>query len=558
MILPAVILFWIIFIIGSYVGIKYQQSRNKKLFFKEGNYKTFVWLLSIAIIAPIVFNLLFPSDPLNLDFLKLHSDKIQELESLKADGKYLQYYLGLCISVFSEIHILGLISAFLVFSVWFYYVRNLDFFNQEKIKYTIIISLLGASFSFLTFPLSDAIHGFLRISSSDNTFYNLFVYSFLGIGIVEELVKFVPVLLILYLTDEIDEPIDFIYYACFSALGFALIENLIYFREISGSIVIARALTSAVGHMVDSSIVIYGLVLVYFGKTKNMTITIFGYYLLGAFVHALYDYFLLEGLILFFAAFFILLIQSWMIIINNAMNNSKFFDYSISFKHDKVKFKTAEYLMLILVFNYFMNGLLFGKLQANIEYLFSLGFGSLLILFYVSSISSFDLVQGYWRPVRFRLSEPNDESLPGARGISTLRTIFTANVVRPLNHVGKNIKLHSPRYNPQLLEIFTIGKGKIVDRLRMNYKVKKRIFEDNNWFLVELTQPLEINEEYVKNKILIKIKDTFASFIHDEHIKCWLKLIPKDIDPKINTDISKYLSFGYIMINGEDYKYEFE
>ena len=176
----------------------------------------------------------------------------------------------------------------------------------------------------------------------------------------------------------------------------------------------------------------------------------------------------------------------------------------------------------------------------------------------MSSISSFDLVKSYWRPVKFQFSNPSDESMPGMRGISTFRTFFTANTITPLNHVGKNIKLHSPRYNYDLLEIFTIGEGKIIDRVTLRFKKKEKYIEDNTWFLVHLKTQLDTNDQYENEKILIKIKDTLASFVHDEHIKCWLKLIPKGLEPKKENRGSEYLSYGYIMINGEDYVYNVE
>lgn len=555
---PLVIIFWVVFIFGSYVGIKYSQSRNKNLFFKEGNYKVFIWSLVALIIAPIILNVLFPNDPIDLSFLKLNSDLTSDIGAYKSEGKFFQYYLIITISVFTDVNLLGLISAGLVFGVWYFYVRSIDFFDQEKIKYTIIIILLGSLFTFLTLPLSDAVHGLLNINYSENTFYNLFVYSFIGIGMIEELVKYIPVLFIVFFTNEVDEPIDLIYYACLSALGFSFIENLIYFRDINGSIIITRALTATVGHMVDSTFVIYGLMLVLFRESKPKAWIIIKYYLIGSFVHALYDYFLFEDLIIFFAVTFIFFIQAWVIIINNALNNSKFFDYSISFQHELVKFKLAEYLVYILIINYFLNGLIVGKFEANVQYVNSISYSSLLIIFYVSSISSFDLVKGHWRPVKFQFSIPSDEALPGMRGVSTFRKFFTANTITPLNHVGKNIKLHAPGYNYDLLELFTIGEGKIIDRVTLSFNRNKGTIEDNTWFVVQLKNPLDVNINYDSELILIKIKDTFASFLHDEHIKCWLKLIPNGMDPRKENDGSAFRSYGYIMINGEDYEYDLE
>lgn len=558
MILAGVVLFFIVIVLGSYVLIRYNQSRNKKLFFKHGGFKSFIWLLGLAILSPIIVNTVFPSEALNLDFLKLHTEYVSDYEIYNEQGDLLRYYFFMSLSVLTEIHVFGLLSALMIFGVWYYYIRSLDFFDKEKISYTIIVVLTGCLCSFFTFPMSDAVHHLFNISFSENTFYNLFVYSFVGIGIIEEFVKLLPVLLIFFFTKQIDEPIDFIYYASLSALGFALIENLMYFRDITGPIIIARALTAAIGHMVDSSIVIYGFILAYYRNSGSKFPTIIKYFLLGAFAHAMYDYLLFERFLLLFLFFFVFLIQSWVIIINNAINNSKFFDYSISFKHDIVKFRTAEYLMFILILNYFFLALALGKSEANMNYFISVSFGGMLILFYVSSISSFDLVKGYWRPVRFQTRPPSDEALPGVRGVSTLSTLFTANIIQPLNHVGKKIRLHCPRFNPNLMEIFDMGDGKIVDRFRMIIRKKKRSVEDTNWFLVILRDPLDVNDEYEDRKILIKVKDTFASLLHDEHIKCWLKLIPAGTDPRTKRHISEYPSMGYIMINGEDYKHDFE
>jgi hypothetical protein len=79
---------------------------------------------------------------------------------------------------------------------------------------------------------------------------------------------------------------------------------------------------------------------------------------------------------------------------------------------------------------------------------------------------------------------------------------------------------------------------------------------DPNWFLVELITPMLVNEDYLNSQILIKLESKHSSLIHDEHIRCWVKLIPTGIDPLKEKDGDAYLSYGYIMINGEDYVYE--
>ena len=47
-------------------------------------------------------------------------------------------------------------------------------------------------------------------------------------GLSEEIIKIIPVLIILKTTKFINEPIDYIIYSSISALGFAFIENIQY------------------------------------------------------------------------------------------------------------------------------------------------------------------------------------------------------------------------------------------------------------------------------------------------------------------------------------------
>ncbi|SMG51748.1 Membrane proteinase PrsW, cleaves anti-sigma factor RsiW, M82 family [Marivirga sericea] len=538
--------FWIFFFLASFVGMKYSRSRNKKLFFQNGAYKAFVVSTLIMIVGVLLYFIL-PATAVDLSSFKLHSDEISIALS-KASG-FSRYWLK-SLSIFTELNILGLISAILVTGIWWFYLRNLDFYNREKLEFSILGFVLGAFITFFTFPLSDFVTSTFSIEYSTNTFYNLFVYSFLGIGLVEELIKLIPVLIILKFTKEIDEPIDLIYYASISALGFAFIENLLYFRDISGSLVIGRALTSSVGHMIDSSIVVYGIILYKFRKEGFSIIPY--YFLLGAFAHALYDYFLFEDLIFFFFASFAFFIQAWAIMINNAINNSKYFDYSVHYRHDLVRFRLALLLSLLMITSFVLNAFLVGREEALFAFMGSLLWCSLLIVFYVSYASSFDLFKGFWRPIKISFRSPSNQSLPGTRGLSTLTAIFTENTIIPQNHVGKKIKLHCPRFNKYLQDIFHIGEGKIKERIKL---VSDRGV-DPDWFVVKLDTPLSVTDDYNNSAILIKVQSKYLSLVHDKHIRCFLKLIPTEVNPLQEERSSEYISYGAIMINGHDYQYK--
>lgn len=554
MMLQLTYLFWFIIFVGSYIGYKYYNSRNRHLFFSRGVYRALLWCSALIVVAGILIFFSLPHEPVDLSYFKFHSEEYSSYAGFQNTGEYGLYYLYLFISVFSEMNLIGAFSAFIVLLVWGYYIRSLDFYNTEKLSATALVLFLAGFCTLLTFPLSDTVHYIFDIEYSYNTFYNLFVYSFLGIGIVEEFIKILPVLVILYFTKEVDEPFDLIYYACFSALGFAFIENLLYFREISGSIIIGRALFSTVGHMIASSIAVYGLILVRFHPERKSYLEVIKYFLLAAFVHALYDYFLFEGFYLLFVISFVFFIQTWTILINNAINNSRYFDYNISFKHNRVKFNLATHLTAVLLLDYIISGLMEGRVTAGANFIYTVIWFGLLIAFYISNLSSLDLYKGHWRSVSFVANNGViDSSYSGGNIFTSILSIFRANTIIPLNYEGQKIKLHSPRENKNLSEMLTPCGGQIIKRVKL---VNSRGTKDIDWFLVTLNLPMEIVEDYEKDLILIKFQSKYESLVHDIHIKCFLKLIPKGKKLAEESVSEDFLSYGYIIINGEDYEFE--
>ena len=547
---PLTILFWVIIIIGGYIAIKFSQSRNKKIFFKGGSYKAFVLSSLILVVGGFIGYSILPTEPMAVNLQPFHSEDI--ISRLSEATGFERYWLQ-TISVFTELNLVGLLSAALILCIWVYFIRSVDFFKTEKISISAMVLVGGMITTFFTPALSDLVNDGLSIEFSNSTLYNLFAFSFLGIGVVEEAVKILPVIVVILATDEIDEPIDLIYYACLSALGFAFIENLIYFRDISNSVIVGRALTAAVGHMIAASMAIYGTVMYkYKPERKGKFFYVVYYFFLGALVHGVYDYLLFENLWLLFIGFFAFFVQAWVIMMNNAINNSQYFDYSVEYKYNIVRVNLAKYISLLIVYQFILAGFFVGKAEAVDNFLFSVSWGSLVLVFFVGLINSFDLYRGHWRPIRFNFRAPSVNAMPGMRGLSTLSPIFTENVIIPLNYVGKNIKLHCPAFNHDLSEIFHISEGRITDRITLI----RENSSDPEWFIVELQAPLMVNEHYESSIILIKLESKHSSLVHDEHIRCWVKLIPAGINPLKVRESAEYVSYGYIMINGEDYVYK--
>lgn len=82
----------------------------------------------------------------------------------------------------------------------------------------------------------------------------LFVYSVLGIGLLEEFAKLVPFSLIARMLPHFDERVDGIIYAGLIGVGFAVYENLFYL-EFAGDVEnVARAITGPLVHVVFASL----------------------------------------------------------------------------------------------------------------------------------------------------------------------------------------------------------------------------------------------------------------------------------------------------------------
>lgn len=523
--------------IGLFLLNRYRTSRNKDLFLKRGTFRSFVFVSLLVYVVGFIISLLLPVSGTDLKMFQLHS------ETISAQAQESLYYKIL--AVFTEVNLIGAFFALLILAVWTYYLRNLDFFNKEKISISLLALLLGMLCTFLVFPISDFLNSLFNISFSQNPIYNLIVYSWFSIGLVEEFVKIIPVFVVLYFTKEIDEPIDLIYYACLSALGFAFIENLLYFRNIGGQIFIGRAMYSTIGHMVDASFCVYGIILSKFKYQKIRYDLIVLYFLLGSLIHGLYDFFLFQDWIILFYISFLIFIQSWAIIINNCINNSQYFSFKILPKYERLKVFMAISFSVLLILSFIADGLIVGREHAVNTYWASVFRFSLLIAFYVTGISSFDMVKGYWRKVDFSLVDEFNPSF----SYKSLTRVFTNNTIQPQNRVGKWIKLHSPKSNVTLRAALDLTEGRIVDRVKLR-KLDKSF--DHNWFKVRLEKPLLLPQQYVNNELFIQFESPYLTLEHDTNIKCHLRLLKI---PKPGSKKYQMVNYGYIIANGHDFIY---
>jgi protease PrsW len=425
---------------------------------------------------------------------KMDYNQLHDLLKDKEAGKHFSYriertvyfhrlealnYIGIIFKqVFDWANMWGSIAAFLIMMIWIVYLRKLDVFEAEKWSFIVFTAVLGMLFSFATDFFTDINHIIFHFNLSGGVI-NDFFYCVFGIGFIEEFVKIIPLLLLLRFTKIINEPYDYILYASVSALGFAFVENLLYFDESSLHIIHGRALTAVVSHMFFSSIIAYGLILNRFKKKRNKYINLLLFFLLAALAHGFYDFWLINetvnGFSFITTIFFILNLIVWIRFINNALNYSSFFDEQKTIDASKLQNYLIYSLSAVLMFEYIALAFNYGPKVANNSLWTSLYSGTYLIAILSSSLSKLKLKQNKWEPINLSNFESSDYD----------------------NIIGEKLDLRPFSYNPE--GDYLPNEGQIVKRIRISK-------EEPAWYLVKLNKP-GYSHTFSKEYIIIKTKN---------------------------------------------------
>ncbi|MFZ9846670.1 MAG: PrsW family glutamic-type intramembrane protease [Flavobacteriales bacterium] len=400
-------------------------------------------------------------------------------------------YAATVFSRFSEsFNVYGFGAALLILLIWIVYLTKLDFYQRENISPVVFILLLGMLFSFFVSYFSDTLKYTFEFALNGELLNDL-VYCVVGIGLVEELMKIVPFLLLLRFTKIIKEPIDYIIYASVSALGFAFVENIFYFGYSGFHKILGRALSAVIFHMFLSSVLAYSLVL---GKNiakYNVVKTFLIALVLVSVFHGLYDFLLINEKLKFlsFLTFFQLLISMflWSSIINNCLNNSSKFEKSAHYNAKELNDYLLYALSFVFMFEYMVMAIQYGASNANKTLVGDLLQGSFLLVFLTVSLSRFDVIRNYWAPLSFW-----DWS-----------TFVNMHSLKPqyfnLHEIlNRKITLSTFRDNSVLHDILPLN-GVIVQRELISW--------EKDWYLIELEKSIEINS-WSTNLVLVKIKDS--------------------------------------------------
>lgn len=477
--------------LNNYYGLMYlsiDDSKAEEYFKREiawggdqaGAYKNLAYLYNSTKQDEKLFSLI--DEQKDHDWIPL---KVQRQLYLRS-GDMKSYFKTLYKRFKNAFQLVGIAGAFLVSMIWLFYLRKIDFTSRFKpIWQMFMVWFFSMFFAFLTTLLTD-VNKYIVGYSLKGTFVNDFVYSVLGIGAIEELMKIIPFLLILNFTKWIKEPVDYLFYACVCALGFSFMENMLYFTDDGIRFLQGRALTATFSHMFDSSIIAYGLVLARF-TNKNKLLYFIISFAIASFMHGFYDFWLIypvnKVFNLFTLVFLLISMFMWMSMLNNCLNNSTWISKTMNYNQKKVFAYLLTSLSLVFVFEYVSISFKFGPAFAELYTLKGMSSGLFLLLFITFSLTKIDHVQHYWAPIKFW----------------DWQTVLNVPSLKPqffnLQEIlGQSIRLNAFRSSSPMFPHLPAS-GTIIARELISW--------EKDWYLVKLDNPIFIGWKKV-NYLLIK------------------------------------------------------
>ncbi len=394
----------------------------------------------------------------------------------------LRYFETVFQHTYQNQNLAGFLGALLVMLCWLFYLRRIDIYEPEKWKHIILIFILGIIFSEFTFLLSDLSSMFTGFNLNGGVFNDLF-YCIIGIGVIEELVKILPVILLLKYTRAINEPVDYLVYGSVSALGFAFAENLLYFNSYGPQIIMGRALTAVVFHMFLTSLAAYGLMLKKYKSGKGILTDFIKFFVLAAIIHGLYDFWLINQTASRFALLSMVILvfcfSFFNTLISNSLSNSDFYDEHIHLNRRKLQNYLVYALSLVLMFQYLSIAFKFGHEEGWHSLKSSLISGGYLIIFISANLGTISIKHRKWKPLQIKLPR------------FTLKLDHNPNDV-----IGEEFEIKAISKNRDLKRLCP-NKGKIVRR--------ETVSENPDWYLFEFENKKEILE-FNGRYILIKAK----------------------------------------------------
>lgn len=329
----------------------------------------------------------------------------------------------------------GLFGGIGILLVWMYVLVSFGSVSVLRLRHLVFPVIGGAAVSMLAWWL----YAYFRYGfgfTLDGAVVNDFIFSVTGIGFIEELVKLIPFLCVLFFTRVIQKPIDYIIVASACGLGFAVLENLMYISDIGLEAIHSRALTSSVAHMALSGTVAYGFVLCKY-RWKNQYWLIPAFFLLAVIAHGFYDFWLVNETVKAYAIvtllFYLTLIVTYYSFISNALNQSvSETETEIMARFDPVRITSvfAGSMILLFTFEYVATSAVYGTHYGNISMQKAFLAGGYLVFFLSIRLSRIRIEPQRWNRIDF-LSGILPSRMLGDRNEEVLEEAVTSSTDEP-------------------------------------------------------------------------------------------------------------------------------
>lgn len=183
----------------------------------------------------------------------------------------------------------GLVPA--IFWLWFW-LRQEDKEEPEPIGLIIISFILGGLLVFIAVWMERYSANFIKDGTTQIILW----------ASIEEILKLIGVLILIFGTNIIDEPIDYPMYFIATALGFAAVENILYLINpfsVSGTMVgmltgNLRFLGSTLLHAISSAMIGSALGLSFYLK-QYREIYLLGGLICAIVLHSVFNFFIMKG-----------------------------------------------------------------------------------------------------------------------------------------------------------------------------------------------------------------------------------------------------------------------
>lgn len=224
----------------------------------------------------------------------------------------------------------GVVIALLIY--------RLDKLEREPKKELIKATFMGV-FSVILTLLISYIFGVSKLNYTDYNIFQMFLFSFLAISLVEEFSKWISSCLFLRKNNNFNYLFDGVVYVTFVSLGFATVENILY--TIQGGVFtgLLRAFTTVPAHAFFGMASGYYLSLAKSSKVKGDSKKSKQFLFLSLFIpfllHGFYDFCLLAGNIVLFLCFLVFVVLLYILSIRRT---KKLLSRDESFIKNKVLF----------------------------------------------------------------------------------------------------------------------------------------------------------------------------------------------------------------------------